>query len=190
LMLAFEPKEPGIMTRPPRNPLSPILSGELLFRILLVGFLLLVTAFGLFEWEELSGASHAEARTVAVNAFSVISALYLLNCRSMNSSSFTANPFKNAWIPLGILTMIAIQVAFTHAPFMNEFFHSAPIGVESWVRIVAVGVSAHVIVEIEKWYFRRKRGLGENTTDEDASPRISGGEENPAWTDGGSREGA
>ncbi len=190
LMLAFEPKEPGIMTRPPRNPLSPILSGELLFRILLVGFLLLVAAFGLFEWEELSGASHAEARTAAVNAFSVISALYLLNCRSMNSSSFTTNPFKNAWIPLGIVAMISIQVAFTHAPFMNEFFHSAPIGGESWVRIVAVGVAAHVIVEIEKWFFRRKRVLGEKTTDEDASHRISGGEENPAWTGGGSRGGA
>jgi cation-transporting P-type ATPase F len=175
LMLAFEPKELGIMARPPRNPLSPILSRELLFRILLVGFLLLVTAFGLFEWEELRGASHAEARTVAVNAFAVISALYLLNCRSMNTVSFTTDALKNAWVPVGIVTMIAIQVAFTHAPFMNKFFHSAPIGGESWARIVAVGVAAHLIVEVEKWLFRKKRVSGQRTTDENASPRIPGG---------------
>jgi magnesium-transporting ATPase (P-type) len=141
-----------------------------------VGFLLLATAFGLFEWEELHGASHAEARTVAVNAFAVISSLYLLNCRSMNTVSFTTDALKNAWVPLGILTMIAIQVAFTYAPFMNDFFHSAPIGGESWARIVAVGFAAHLIVEIEKWLFRKKRVSGQNTTDENAFRQIPGGE--------------
>ena len=40
LALAFEPREPGIMRRPPRPPNAPILSGELIFRILLVGLLL------------------------------------------------------------------------------------------------------------------------------------------------------
>ena len=33
LALAFEPREPGIMRRPPRPPDAPILSGELIFRI-------------------------------------------------------------------------------------------------------------------------------------------------------------
>ena len=40
LMLAFEPKEPGIMQRPPRDPQRPLLTGELVWRILLVGALL------------------------------------------------------------------------------------------------------------------------------------------------------
>ncbi len=50
LMLAFEPKEHGIMGRPPRRPGAPILSPALIRRILLVGTLLLGAAFGLFEW--------------------------------------------------------------------------------------------------------------------------------------------
>lgn len=156
LMLAFEHKEYGIMERPPRNPQSPILSRDLLSRVMLVGFLLLCAAFGLFEWEELSGASHAQARTVAVNVFAVISTLYLLNCRSLKDSAFRANPFRNAWIPLGIVIMILVQVAFTHVPFMNRFFHTAPIGRESWLRIIAAGVAAHLVVELQKWIFRRK----------------------------------
>jgi magnesium-transporting ATPase (P-type) len=93
---------------------------------------------------------------VAVNAFALISALYVLNCRSLKSSSFKANPFKNVGIPLGILIMMGIQVAFTHTTFMNAFFHSAPISLESWARIVAAGVVVYVIVEIKKWWFRRK----------------------------------
>ena len=46
LMLAFEAKEPGIMTRLPRDPKIPILTNTLIARILLVGTLLLIGAFG------------------------------------------------------------------------------------------------------------------------------------------------
>ena len=45
LALAFEPREPGIMRRPPRPPNAPILSGELIFRILLVGLLIYLLVF-------------------------------------------------------------------------------------------------------------------------------------------------
>ena len=155
LMLAFEPKEAGIMARRPRDPASPILSRDLLRRILLVGVLLLVMTFGLFEWEESRGASAAEARTVAVNVFAVISALYLLNCRSLFNPSFKKKMFENAWIPLGLLFMAFLQAAFTHTAFMNRFFHSAPLDAAAWVRILAVGAAVHGIVEIEKWWVRK-----------------------------------
>ena len=50
-VLALELREPGIMNRPPRDPDAPILTPELLWRVALVGTLILVGAFGLFEWE-------------------------------------------------------------------------------------------------------------------------------------------
>ena len=63
LMLAFEPKESGIMERPPCDPHAAILSRALLMRIGLVSSLLLVGAFGLFEWmEEIEKVSLEEAR--------------------------------------------------------------------------------------------------------------------------------
>ena len=65
LMLAFEPKEAGIMTRPPRDPHQPLLTGALVVRILLVSALLVGGSWWLFEWEHASGASLAEARTAA-----------------------------------------------------------------------------------------------------------------------------
>jgi cation-transporting ATPase F len=54
-MLAFEPKEPGIMTRMPRDPETPILTNNPIGRILLVGGLLLVAVFVLFQWEVAQG---------------------------------------------------------------------------------------------------------------------------------------
>lgn len=40
LMLASELKEPGIMTRPPRDPKTPILTGVLIWRLFIVALLL------------------------------------------------------------------------------------------------------------------------------------------------------
>ncbi len=94
LTLAFEPKEPGIMTRPPRDPQSPILSRTLLIRILVVGLLLLVGAFGLFEWTLSQGASEAAARTAAANVFVFGELFYLFNCRSLTHSMFSLGIFS------------------------------------------------------------------------------------------------
>lgn len=51
LMLAFEPREPGIMMRPPRDPGQSILTGVLIERIILVSALMLAGAYGVFLWE-------------------------------------------------------------------------------------------------------------------------------------------
>lgn len=48
LVLAFEPKEPDVMLRKPRDSKQPILTRALVERILLVGLILLAGAFWLF----------------------------------------------------------------------------------------------------------------------------------------------
>jgi magnesium-transporting ATPase (P-type) len=79
LMLAFEPREPDIMTRPPRAPSQPILTGGLVARIVAIGVLMLVGAFGLFRWSLSQGSDVEVARTVAVNAFVAMEIGYLFS---------------------------------------------------------------------------------------------------------------
>ncbi|MEQ8853873.1 cation-transporting P-type ATPase [Gimesia sp.] len=155
LMLAFEPKEPGIMRRPPRNPKIPILDKVLIIRICIVGFIMLVGAFGSFEWALGQGLSDAAARTVAVNVFVMVEIFYLFNCRSLTKSMWALGLFTNRWIVVGVATMMALQLAFTYLPLMNYLFHTAPIGWDAWWRILLTGVGAYVIVGFEKW-LRRK----------------------------------
>ncbi len=162
LALAFEPREPGIMRRPPRRPDTSILSGELIFRILLVGLLLLIGGFGLFEWALYRGASEAEARTIAVNVFAVGQSFYLLNCRSLRFSMFRLGLFSNPWIWAGIAAMIAAQLAFTYLPVMNWLFHTVPIGWMDWLHIVSVGLVIYLAIGAEKaWRLRREAGDSE-----------------------------
>ncbi len=155
LALAFEPREPGIMRRPPRRPGAAILSGELIFRIVLVELLLLTGSFGLFEWAMYRGTSEAEARTIAVNVFAVGQSFYLLNCRSLRFSMFRLGLFSNAWIWGGIAAMMAVQLLFTYLPLMNWWFHTAPIGLMDWIHIVAVGVIIYLVIGAEKTLRRR-----------------------------------
>ena len=155
LMLAFEPKELDIMHRPPRDPKTPILTGQLIVRVLLVSGVLLVGAFGSFEWALDQGFSDAVARTVSVNVFVMVELFYLFNCRSLTKSMFEVGLFSNRWIGLGAATMVTLQLAFTYAPFMNRIFHSAPIGWDAWWRILLTAAFAYSLVGFEKWVRRR-----------------------------------
>jgi magnesium-transporting ATPase (P-type) len=150
LALAFEPREPGIMRRPPRQPDTALLSSELIVRIILVGLLLLMGSFGLFEWSLRQGASEAEARTIAVNVFAVGQSFYLLNCRSLRLSIFQLGLFSNPWIWIGIAAMTTAQLLFTYAPLMNRLFHTAPISIMDWAYILVVGLIIYLVVGIEK----------------------------------------
>ena len=47
--------------------------------------------------------------------------------------------------------MIAAQMTFTYAPFMNEAFHSAPLDAAAWLRVIGVALGASLIVGFEKW---------------------------------------
>ncbi|MEQ8213774.1 MAG: cation transporting ATPase C-terminal domain-containing protein, partial [Smithellaceae bacterium] len=156
LMLVFEPKEPGIMERPPRDPQEPILTRTLMWRIAIVGFLLLVGSFGLFKYELLNGAAVTEARTVAVNVFVMGELMYLVNCRSLTKSVFEIGFFSNIWVFGGAGIMVILQLLFTYTSVMNTAFHSSPIGLEAWARILIVGSLVMVVVAIEKWTVRNR----------------------------------
>lgn len=160
LMLAFEPKETGIMSRAPRDPGTPILPGRLIFRICLVGTLLLAGSFGLFKWTMVNGSSEATARTVAVNVFVIGELFYLFNCRSLIYSMFTLGLFTNRWLLAGVGVMAVLQLFYTYLPAMNRTFDSAPIGPLDWALVIGVGLAIYGVVGTEKWL--RRRAADEN----------------------------
>jgi Ca2+-transporting ATPase len=151
LVLALEPKEPGIMNRPPRLPQAPILTRELAWRVFLVGLCILVGAFGLYELDLALGSDVAQARTVAVNAIVMIEVLYLFNCRSLTQSVFRLGALSNKWAAVGVVVMVLLQFLFTYAPFMNRLFLTAALDLADWARVLGVSLIAYLIVEGEKW---------------------------------------
>lgn len=155
LTLAFEPIEPDVMRRPPRPPGSPVLDRILVGRIVLVGIVLLAGSFGLFvRWREL-GASLEEARTVAVNVFVMGEMIYLFNCRSLRGPFWSSGLFSNPWLWAGLLTMAALQAAFTYWPPMQEVFASSALHGGHWLEIVLAGSAIGGVVGLEKFWRNR-----------------------------------
>lgn len=150
LMLAFEPKEPGIMARPPRRPGQALLPRFLVVRMVVVAIFLVVASWWLYRWELASGADVESARTAAVNLFVVVEAFYLFSCRSLTGSAFRVGVLSNRWILGGVAIQAVGQLALTYLPVMNEVFGTAAIGVDVWLRIFAVGVAVWLAVALDK----------------------------------------
>ncbi|MBB4966072.1 HAD-IC family P-type ATPase [Saccharothrix violaceirubra] len=140
LTLAFEPRDPDAMRRPPLPPSLPLLTGALVRRVLLVSLLLVAGSFAAFEF---AGGTVEHARTVAVNVFVAAQIAYLVNCRSPRAR-LRANP----WLPAGIALTVVLQLLLTYAPFMNALFHTAPIGLSSWAVVVGLAALAYSVVEL------------------------------------------
>jgi Ca2+-transporting ATPase len=151
LMLAFEPKEPGIMDRPPRPSEQPILTMDLIMRTLLVGTLMMISAFGLYIYEvDYLNQSVSYGQTVATSVFVFMEAAYLFNCRSMVRPLSEIGFFTNKWIFIGIGAMIFFQLLYIYTSVMNTLFNSSPLEMDAWWRIIGVSVSLFIIITIEK----------------------------------------
>jgi Ca2+-transporting ATPase len=158
LMLVFEPKESGLMNRPPRPLDEPLLSGTLLFRTALVAVIIMAGSLLLFDYElRYEGASLSEAQTVVVNVAIFVQAAYLLNCRSLVRSFFRVPFFSNPMIWVGIGATVVAQLVFVYVPIFHRLFHTDSIPPRFWLHVAVVGVTAFLIVEIVKFFEGRLR---------------------------------
>ena len=156
LALAFEPTEPDAMSRPPRSPDEPILSRFLAWRIVFVSTLFLIGIFGMFEWVVSQGAEIEKARTLAVNTLVVMEVFYLFSVRFLRTPSLTLRGIVGTPVVLvSVTAVVALQVMFTYAPFMERFFETRPIGIAEGLPVIAAGLMLFVILEIEKAIRRR-----------------------------------
>ena len=71
---------------------------------------------------------------------------------ALNLEAFTGNRVA-VWVS-GIL--IALQLAFTYAPPMQQIFHTAALGWASWTVILGLGVAKFLAVEAEKAFWRHR----------------------------------
>ncbi|MEW6078364.1 MAG: cation-transporting P-type ATPase [Thermodesulfobacteriota bacterium] len=158
LMLAFEPKEAGLMQRPPREPGRPLLTAPLITRIVMVSLMLVVGSFGLFQLElRLAGHNEALARTVAVNVFIFGEMFYLFNCRSITRPVWALGLFSNPLLWAGVAAMTLLQMLYTYLPLFNTVFQSTPMGWTEWGLVLGTGLVIFTVVEIEKGI---RRGAG------------------------------
>jgi magnesium-transporting ATPase (P-type) len=157
LALAYEPAEPGLMTRPPRPANEPVLSRGALYQVLWASLLIGGATLAVFEIERGYGVSEGIAQTSAVTMLALGQMAFLFSCRFLHASSLTLRVLRGnrvVWLACGAL--IVLQLVFAYAPFMHSWFRSAPISWTSWALSAAFAVAVFLLAEAGKALGRRR----------------------------------
>jgi magnesium-transporting ATPase (P-type) len=165
IALAFEPTEESTMRRPPRPRDEPLLTGGLVWHIVLVSLLFLCGVFGMYHYAVDRGYSVELARTIALNTLVVMEIFHLFFIRNIYDTSLTWKAVRGTRMVWTLVIVITVaQFAITYLPFLQAVFATEPIPFWDGLLIVGVGVALFAIVETEKQI--RLRASQKMTSDE------------------------
>ena len=151
LVFAFDPAEPGVMRRPPRDPRAPILSGLLIWRTALVSALFCVVVFAVFFWALRRGEELEHAQTFAVNAMVGLEIAYLFSVRLRHSAPFDFRAIRiTRALALGVGAVVLLQVAFTYLPPFEFLYDTRPIDWPDMGVAALAAVGLILVMELEK----------------------------------------
>ncbi len=189
IALAFEPTEPQTMARPPRARDDPLLSGDLVWHIILVAGLFLGGVFGIYLYAVDEGYSTDLARTIAMNTLVVMEIFHLLYIRNMHSPTLSWQQLRGTrvlWIAIALV--ILGQFVITYLPPLQQVFGTESIDPTDVFLILCVGMGLFVVIELEKrlrLHFRPKTAV-QQTLIHGVKPR---GGNSTQSNDGVNREG-
>ena len=162
--LAFEPAEPGVADRPPRDPKEGILSRTLWQRGIATGAVMAAGTLAIFAAALAITDSLPQAQTAAVTTMVIFQAFHAGNARAERTSVFRIDPRTNRFLLIAVAAALALQVAAIYLPATQFVMRFEPFPTQLWLPIAAVASSVVVVNEVHKWLYRsRLRGAPAGT---------------------------
>jgi len=142
--LAFEPKLIGTMERSPIRPNQPLLTGKLLWRILIISICNLIAVLGMFEWILQTTDNINLARTMAVHTLVAAETFYLLSISQCIPSLFSYLGDRTrtvTYIPaIGVVCVFILQVFFSQLTIINPLFNTQPLSMAQAFICISAGI--------------------------------------------------
>ncbi|HSK20187.1 MAG TPA: HAD-IC family P-type ATPase [Longimicrobiales bacterium] len=157
--LAFEKGEPGLLQRPPRKIREGIVTLRILERLGAVGIVLATGTLAIFWWTLDQTGDLTHARTMAMTQMVVFQFFHVFNCRSLDRSVFSIPLFSNRFLFISIITAAAAHAAVLHIGFLQDVFRTGPLRPAEWLLVAAIGSTAIIGGELDKWRNRKKGRL-------------------------------
>ncbi len=151
IALAFEPTENNTMRRPPRPRRQPLLTGGLLWHILLVATLFLIGVFGIYAYAIDRGYPVELARTMAMNTLVVMEVFHLLFIRNMYHSALSWQALRGTQVVwMAVIAVALAQCGITYLQPLQLVFSTASIALPDVLLILGIGVALFAAIETEK----------------------------------------
>ncbi|HUV80845.1 MAG TPA: HAD-IC family P-type ATPase [Candidatus Bathyarchaeia archaeon] len=161
LPLIREPKETGLLDRPPRNPHERITNSPFFKKVGIVSLVMALAGFSMYYLTTIICAGDpevlAKAQTTAFTTVMLVHICYLFTARSITESAFTFSPFSNKWVLIGAALTLGLQFTIIYAPpFIGiNPFRTAPLPAECWIAMILVSLPIFFIIEFEKFLTKR-----------------------------------
>lgn len=153
IALAFEPAEPDLMQRRPRDAHKSILSRAIIWRTFHVTVILTAFILGNFQWDRTYGNSVERSSAVAMTTLVACRATYVVSCRFLHRTACHPRALHgNRWVWGAVLINLALQCLVVYTPGVQSLFKTAAISGLDWLRCVLFAAAAFLLVEAEKAY--------------------------------------
>lgn len=155
--LSFEKTEEGTMQQPPRPVKESLFNHELIIEVAVAGLSMGLIVFGV--WVYLINHLHMEihlARAYIMTLMVFLQNMHVLNARSETKSFFSIPLLRNPWVFVSISSAIILQIIVIEVPFFNQFLKTSSLPAMDIVWLFVVSLSILVIVEIFKFFKRRR----------------------------------
>jgi P-type Ca2+ transporter type 2C len=162
LALGIDPKDRGVMQRPPRQRGSGVLLKEDWIRLACVGVLMMVGTLAILDGYYPGGlftifasgsgpnaVDEAHARTMAFTTLMMFQLFDVFNCRSRRRSAFSGI-LENKWLWVAVAFSLGTHLLVIYVPALQTAFHTVPLSVVDWMVATVVSSSLLIAMEIAK----------------------------------------
>lgn len=151
IALAFEPTEESTMRRPPRPRGEALMTGQMIWQIVLVSCLFFAGVFGVYAYAVGRGHSVELARTMATNTLVVMEIAYLFFVRNIYGTSLTWKAVRGTPVVWStVVAVTAAQFAITYVPPLQAIFATEAVPLVDGMLVVGIGALLFAVVEVEK----------------------------------------
>jgi Ca2+-transporting ATPase len=146
--LAMEPKEAGLLDRPPGSLKKRILSRKIIQLGVFYAGIMAVGSLAIFFIYR--NSPEEKVRTALFMLLIVFQWFNAFNCRSQNRSVFSMGFFKNRILLIFLMVDIFLVTILFFIPPLAVVFGLIPLAITDWLLIVALGSTIWILDEIRK----------------------------------------
>ncbi len=150
-----EPTE-GLMERPPRKADEQVMPLPLGIRLAIFGAIMAAATLVVIQWVSVNTGDDDLARTMGLVTFSFGNLFYGLACNDQRASVFSHALLANAKLLQMSLISLGFIIIGVHLDLLNRLLNTVPLNVEQWVVCAAAGSVILWVMEIVKFFARRR----------------------------------
>ncbi len=149
MSLGVDPARGNIMNEPPRSESAQLLSWQRLAQLFFYGTIMASGTLGILFYDlQFHDVEHA--KTLAFTTFVLFQVFNVFNARAEKGTAFNRQFFRNIWLWLSLIAVVALQFSMAKWEFAQTIFHTADLNLDDGLLALGVASSVLVLEELRK----------------------------------------